>query len=455
VNQFPEINALGTGKEREVGALVPTPGKRLLLTLPKSPVRAVWRASNEDVFAVGGDKLYQISSSWVATELGTLTTDSGAVCFADNGTHVFLVDGTNGYTWNLSTDTFAQVSDPDFYAADTVAYIDGYFVFNRTGTGQYFHSDLNAVTFDPLDIGTAEGSSDNLIGVLASNQNVYMFGTQSTEVYYNSGDADSPFVRMSGAVNDVGCYAVHSIAKLHGVPYFLGGDSTGRGIIYRMKGYQAERISTPSVESVIRGLDQDDLANARAWVYQQGGHSFYCLNLPGADSTWVFDVSTEMWHERQWLNLWSRERDRADCHSIAFGENIVGDYQNGKIYALDPDYYTDDTNPIPRIRTAPHISKNLKLVRHNSFQLDMETGVGDGSLTQGADPKVMLRWSDDGGHSWSNEYWADAGKIGNRKARVIWRRLGMSRDRVYEVTITDPVKVVLIGAEIDLEEGVA
>jgi hypothetical protein len=290
---------------------------------------------------------------------------------------------------------------------------------------------------------------------MAANQNLYMFGSQSIEVFFNSGTADFPFERIHGAVIDVGCAAAFSIAKLGSEIYWLGGDSTGSGIIYRLKGYQAERISTPAIESVIRKLGQANIGAATAWTYQQGGHLFYCLNLPGHDATWVYDSSTSLWHERTYLNLWALERHRAECHALAYGENIVSDYANGKIYALDPNSYTDDGVSIARIRTLPHVSKSMKRWFHSSFQLDMETGVGTDGTGQGSNPKAMLQWSDDGGHTWSNERWEKIGKIGETKARVIWRRLGSSRDRVYRLMITDPVKTVLIGAELNVEEGFA
>jgi hypothetical protein len=455
VNLFPEINALGTGKEREVAALVPTPGLRRLLTLPTSPVRGMWRASNGQVFAVGGQKLYRIASDWSYTEIGSLNTDTGYVSIADNGLQLMLVDGTNGYTWTIATNTFAVISDEAFPspAPTHVCYQDGYFIFNYTGTGQWGITGLNDVTFDALDITTAEGSPDALICIISSNQTVYAIGTQSIEAYYNSGAADFPFNRIQGAVIDTGCVAPYSVAELVGSIIWVGGDSNGSGVVYMMQGQQPKRISTPAIESVIRGLSPASLSAATSWTYQQGGHLFYCLNLPTTNTTYCYDVSTEMWHERKYLNLWSTERHRAEHHAIAYGVSIVGDYESGKIYALDPDTYTDDGTSIVRERTAPHVSKDLTLVRHNGFELDMETGVGLSGEGQGSDPKVILTWSDDGGHTWSNERYADAGKLGNRKTRVKWRRLGMSRDRVYRVKITDPVKVVLIGAEIELEEG--
>jgi hypothetical protein len=404
---------------------------------------------------VGGTKLYKISSSWVATELGTLLTDTGAVSISDNGLHVVVVDGTYGYSWTIATNTFAQITSPNFLGATQSSYLDGYLIFNKPSSQQFFFSDLYSINFSALDIGTAEGSPDYIVGHVVNNQQLFLFGAKSTEVFYNSGDANAPFARIQGAVIDVGCIAPFSIAKASGVIFFIGGDSTGSGIIYKMQGFQNQRISTPAIESVIRALTSTQIAAATAYTYQQGGHIFYCLNLPGTNSTWVYDGATEFWHERAYLNSWSLERHRAENHSLAFGTNVVGDYATGKIYALDPNTLTDNGTSICRVRAAPHFSQNLKLVRHNSFQLDMETGVGTDGTGQGNDPKVMMRWSDDGGHSWSNEQFADAGKIGKYKTRVKFRRLGSSRDRVYEIKITDPVKAVLIGAEIEVEEGLA
>ena len=455
VNLYPEINALGTGKEREVASLVMTPGLRALLTLPESPIRGIYTASNSELYVAAGQKMYQVSSSWVATELGVLDTRSGPVSMADNGTHIVLVDGVAGYTFNMDTDTFAKIVDPDFFVADQVAYVDGYFICNKKGSQQFFISGLNDIEWDALDIASAEGSPDNIIGLIAANQQLVMFGTQSIEVFYNSGDADFPFTRIQGAVIDTGCAAAFSVQKLGtaGI-FFVGADDTGTGIVYQMQGYQVKPVSTPSLESLIRSLSAEQISAAVGWTYQQGGHPFYCLNIPGLNSTWCYDASTQFWHERTFLELWSQKRHRAQVHTVAHGLNVVGDYETGVLYALDPAVFTDNGTSIVRERTAPHISKGLKLIRHHSFELDMETGVGliDG---QGSDPQAMLQWSNDGGHTWSAELMAPIGGIGKTKTRVKWNRLGMARDRVYRVRITDPVPVTLIGAEVEVEEGLS
>ena len=131
----------------------------------------------------------------------------------------------------------------------------------------------------------------------------------------------------------------------------------------------------------------------------------------------------------------------------------MGDYRNSNVYALDLDDFSDN-NEIQKWlrswRALPTGANNLKRSAQQSLQLDLETGVGL-NLGQGSDPQVMLRWSDDGGHTWSNEHWVSIGKIGEYYRRAIWRRLGMTlkiRDRVYEISGTDPVKIAIVGAEL-------
>lgn len=132
---------------------------------------------------------------------------------------------------------------------------------------------------------------------------------------------------------------------------------------------------------------------------------------------------------------------------------IVGDYNDGRIYAFDLEKYTDDGAPqrwLRSWRALPQGQNPMTRSTQHSLQLDVETGVGL-NLGQGSDPQVMLRWSDDGGHTWSNEHWSSAGAIGAYGSRLFWRRLGMTlklRDRVYEISGTDPVKISIVGANL-------
>lgn len=454
VNLYPEVNEVGTEKEHEVALLLGTPGLRLITTLGSGPIRGVFTASNGTLYVASGTTLYSVDSTFTSHSLGSLSTSAGPVSFADNGVSLVMVDGPNGYQVTLATNVFAKITDPNFLGANLVTFQDSYFIFNKPSTNQFYISGLLAVTFDPTDIGTKEGLPDNIVGLISDQRNLYLFGSQSSEIFYDNGDT-FPFVRMEGAFIPIGCMATHSIQKLQGSIFWLGADAQGRGIVYRVQGYQPQRISTHAIENVFASLGADQLSSARAWTYQQGGHGFYCLNFPGAETMWVFDTATNLWHERAFLNQGDLSRHRADCHAFAYNTNIVGDFGNGNLYALDPNIYSDNGSPIQQVRAAPHITKEMKRVFHSYFQLDMETGVGTDGSGQGVNPQVVLDWSDDGGHTWSNEKWANTGAIGSTLTRVIWRRLGSSRDRVYRIKITDPVKTVLLGADVGLDEGMS
>jgi hypothetical protein len=414
--------------------------------------------STGKLFAVGGQFIYSISSSWVATQLGQLNTSTGTVSMADNGLQLVIVDGsgtTGGYYVTLSDNSFHNITDPNFLGASQVTYQDTSFIFNKPGTNSFYCSDLNAVTFTALNTASAEAYSDTLQGLISIQENLYLFCSTHTEVFYDAGTSPCPYARIQGAVINAGCASTFSIAHLQSTVFWLGGDDTGFGIVYMMNGYQPQRISTSAIESQIRAAGTANVANARAWTYQQGGHVFYCLNVPSIKATWVYDASSGLWHERTFLGTWGFERHKADCSAVAYGSNVVGDYESGNIYSLDPSNYTDNGTSIVRQRSAPHLSKDMNRIFHSSFQLDMETGVGLSGTTQGTNPQAMLQWSNDGGHTWSNEHWASIGKIGSTKTRVIWRRLGQARDRIYRVMISDPVKVTLIGAQLDVDEGAA
>lgn len=448
VNLFPEIIPEG-GKEPAY--LMRAPGLRKLATLGFGPVRGMWQF-NGRAFAVSANKLYEIYSDWTFTERGTLVTSSGPVSMSDNGVQLMIVDNPNGYIFNVTTNAFAKITDPDFPGAVTVGYLDGYFVFNQPNSQQLWVTSLfDGSSIDPLEFASAEGSPDNLVGLIVDHREVWLFGQNSVEVWYDAGLTDFPLQRIQGAFNEIGCAAAYSIAKMDNGLFWLGSDARGNGMVYRANGYTGQRISTHAVEWHIQ--QYGNISDAIGYTYQQDGHSFYVLTFPSADKTWVYDVATQAWHERAGWHNGDFTRHRSNCQMNFNNEIIVGDYENGNIYAFDMEVYADDTRPQKWLRSwraLPTGQNNLKRTTHHSLQLDCETGVGL-NIGQGSNPEVMLRWSDDGGHTWSNEHWSPMGKIGVYQQRVFWRRLGMTlklRDRVYEISGTDPVKLAIMGAEL-------
>jgi len=447
VNLFPEVVPEG-GKEP--GFLNRAPGLRLLTTVGTGPIRGMWQYGDYG-YVVSGLQLYRIDTAYASTLLGTVT-GTGPVSMSDNGTQLFIACNPKGFIYNALTGVFVEITDVDFPGAQMVGYVDGYFVFTEPNSQRFWITAiLEGTSVDPLDFASAEGDPDNLVSLIIDHREIWLFGNNSIEVWYDAGAPTFPFQRIQGAVNEIGCSATYSVAKLDNSIFWLGGDKRGKGIIYRADGYTGKRVSTHAVEWQIQ--QYTTISDAVAYTYQQDGHAFYVLTFPTANATWVYDVSAQVWHERAGFVNGAFVRHRSNCQMQFNGTTIVGDYENSNLYAFDLDVYADNGEVQRWLRTwraLPTGQNNLKRTVHHMMQIDCETGTG--LVTgQGSDPQFMLRFSDDGGHNWSNERWTSGGKIGSTNTRVIYRRLGMTlalRDRVYELSGSDPVKIAIMGAEL-------
>ena len=479
VNLFPEVVTEG-GKE--AAYLNRAPGLSLLATVGTGPIRGLW-SFGYFTYVASGSELYSVDSSWTALLLGTIS-GTGPVSMSDNGTQLFIACNPKGYIYNSFTTVFAQITDADFQGAVTVSFLDGYFVYNQPNSQKIWITSLyDGSSIDPLAFASAEGSPDGLIAIIVDHREAWLFGTNSVEVWYDAGLPDFPLTRIQGAFNEIGCAAAYSVAKLDNGVFWLGADARGRGVVYRSQGYSGVRISTHAIEFAIQGYGV--ISDAIGYTYQQEGHPFYVLVFPTANATWVYDAATGAWHERAGFSNGQFIRHRSNCYTTFNNTSIVGDYENGKIYSLSLDVY-DDAGSIQKWlrswRALPAGQNNLKRTSQHSLQLDCETGtyyavqvvdevnlitednfflitedldflVGEVTELDVAEPQVMLRWSDDAGHNWSNEHWISMGKYGEYGTRAIWRRLGMTtklRDRVYEVSGTDALKIAIMGAELEV-----
>lgn len=455
LNLYLEAQEAGPRKGN-AARLVGTPGLRLLATLGGGPVRGVYWSSTNQLFVVSGSNLWEILPWWGASlRSGAIGTSSvGRVTMADNGTILMIGDGTST-AWNAALapgSALYAVADADC-PGGYVTWQDGYFINTVPGTNKFQISGINAVTYDALDVASKEGRPDKIVMAIAVNRQLWLLGEQTTEVWWNSGDALFPFQRIDGAFIETGTIAALTCSRVAGSIAWLGNDERGRGIVWYAQGFQLQRISTHAVERALSRYA--NLANAFAFAYRQDGHEFYQLTVPpsATDSggTWCFDFSVGQWHERSYLDAASGELPhRASCATSAFGAVVVGDRLNGNLYAYDSNFYSDNGNPIRRLRQSPHISSDEKRVRHNAFELQAEPGVGL-QVGQGSAPLATLSWSDDGGHTWSNKYTESMGRVGRYKNRFHWHRLGVSRDRVYRVETSEPVPVVWLGAELEVQ----
>lgn len=453
INLYPQMDEAQTGKDGEVMALIGTPGLSLLGTYGTGPIRGVWYTTTGVLYVVSGNTLYSVSSTWVATSIGTLLTSSGPVDVADNGFQLVIVDGLNGYYVDFTIPgTLTQITDLNWLGSNKVTYQDSYFIFSAPNSAEFYLSDLNGITFTAPANTAKNGLPDKIIAQVSFNRNLWLFGDLTTEVWFDSGDNLNPFQYISGSMMEYGCAAAFSIAQLFNTIFWLGKDKTGSGVVFMANGYAPQRISTHAVETAIQSYSRHD--DAIAFSYQENGHQFYILTFPTGNATWVFDLETQMWHERAYTSQGQFQRIRANCYAHAFGStHVVGDYANGNLYQMSSNVYSDNGAAITRQRITPHTSADMNQVFYKRLQLDIESGVGLDGIGQGTNPQAILQWSNDSGHTWSNEMWASFGAIGKTKQRAEFRRLGHSRDRVFKVTITEPVKVVLLGAELEVEGG--
>lgn len=443
VNLYPVVDEQGSAPS----ALYGTPGLQLFGVAGIGAVRGGFAASNDRCFFVSGAFLYEIDSAGITTERGALSTSGGIVTMEENGFQLGICDGESVYMFTFLTNAFAKVTDPDLPSVGGIDFIDGYFVVNQNNSGKFFISGLyDGLTWSALDFATAESSPDKLVRAANFVGQLGLFGSKTLEIWRNTGDSVFPFSRISGAA-PIGCAAPYTVVSLDTSVYWVGANDQGTGVVYTAKGFSPTKISTPYIERTLQAVT--DLTMLRAWSYQQDGKVFYCITGGSLETTLVYELGTQVWHERAYLaESGAYEQHLGTCCVYAFGKHLVGDRNNGNIYELKQDVYSDNGNPIKRVRVFTHLVDELKRIRYNTLTLLVETGVGlqEG---QGSDPVISLRMSKDGGRTFGDYYSTTIGAVGKYQTEVNFRRLGIAQTMTFEVSISDPVKVSLIGAYLE------
>lgn len=444
VNCYPEANP----SDSEFSTThYPRSGLVKLSTAPVAGFRALYPATDGTLFAVVASSVFTIDpDDWSFTLLGSITTTAGPVSMIDNSLTLVIVDGSsNGYQIDLETKAFSVISDSAFYGSRRVEVLDDFLIFNQPNTRQFYVSGALALTFDPLDIASKNGAPDKLVAAAVSNRRIWVFGEETTEVWYNSGAADFAFQRDPGVFIPHGCASASSIASSDTSIYWL----SPKGIVFRSSDMSALRISTHAMENEIRQYAA--LSDAAAYTIEENGHFFYVLTFPGADKTWTFDLATGQWHERMFLDNEGQEhRDRIACAVQFEGKNIGGDWETGDLYEMSPDAFDDAGAPMLCIRSFPALSNEKKNIFLTRFFADMQ--VGEIPVTQD-EPVARLRWSDTRGRTWGNAISRGMGAHGRFQELVQFNRLGRSRERVFELAWSANVRTALNGAYIVAEGG--
>lgn len=505
INFYPEIDPTKGEGSRGIVSLYPTCGLEQVLQLNVGEVRGMRALSGgQYLIVVSGAIVYKVDTTMTATQIGVLLSTTGMVSITDNqmtveGLTAYIVDGANRYYWVAESNSFQVMPSTDgpWQGATVCDVLDNYILYTQPNTQNFAATDLGSPLSTAAYYGTKDGAPDNIVGMIVDHRQIYLLGEKTTEVWVDVGSliqgvTTFPFQRISGTTMQRGCAAKYSVTRFGDAFLWVTKDERGKAMIGSVNGYQFLRVSTHAVENSLVGYDVSD---ARAYTFQIEGHEFYVVTFPTANITWVYDLATQQWHK--WLywnnaiNNGSYQRHRTNCGAFFNGMNLAGDYENGKIYKLSQTVYTDNNDRIRRVRRAPHLVTDLQRQYFHELQIQFQPGVGVGGLsiedhtnvpdpfviaasefyniapedivwigndlittvTDAANPEAMLRWSNDGGSTWSNEHWVSIGKQGKYKNRAIWRRLGWSRDRIFEVAVSSPVKAVIISANLKASDA--
>lgn len=426
-------------------ALVPTPGCSLHGSVDGPGARGM-RVQGETLLSVIGSHVYEVAIDGTITDRGTISS-GGPVSMDTNGEQMaIVVPETHQAFICPRTGPIEQITDVDFPGATSVTCIDGFHVFSRPNSKEFFISALNdATAYDALDFASKEGLPDNLVAVQRVGRELWLYGERSIESWTNGG-GDFPFQRAFGAVIEVGCAARHSIATADGTSFWVADDVTAR----MSNGLTPQRISTHAIEQAWAGYTT--VRDARGWCYVQEGHIYYVVTFPTAERTWVYDATVQQWHEREsegYRGIW-----RCVVGAEYAGGVFAGDADNGNVYLLDPTRGDENGDAIVRVAIGTPFHAEGKQLFFRRLDIDMETGVGH-QHGQGSDPKLWLSVSDDGGRTFGNERWASIGKAGQFRRRVSFRRLGSARERVFRLQMSDSVYTSIVATNFDAEAGAA
>ena len=453
------VEAAETGGAKAPSALLPVPGVTTFAThATQSPVRALW-AQNDRCFAIIGTACVEVSSDGTLTHRGTVAVDVGTdpatiTSNGDGGGQLLITSGGRLYTMRLNGNFWKCANDWHTWESPFVmgAMLDGYFLALDQTSTVWVSSLLDGETWDALGFVQRSLGPDRWVAMAVVGRDLWLLGEATSEVWYNAGTTTFPFAPHPSGLISTGCAAKWSLATAGDTLCWLASTREGTCQVVRASGLSVTPISPKALDYTLGTYSV--ISDAVGWTYQQAGHTFYVLTFPTANATWAYDLTTGVWCERgTWVSgTASYEAWRPQYHAFAFGTHLVGDRNAGTIYELSLTADTDAGGAeIRRVRRAPVLSNEAKRLFFHRFTLDLEAGLGVAG-GDGADPQILLRYSNDGGKTWAEAGAAsiDSGAQGQYQTRAIWRRLGSSRNRVFELVASDPAPYKICDAYLAL-----
>lgn len=443
-----------------------TPGLKIFCTLSDSPVRGGIEL-NGRVFVAAGQSFYEVNADGTFTNRmnGVLDSSGGPVSIAASNIELLIIAGGQAWCYELADNSYQNVTGLLAGTPVKAEYSDGYFIVSFLNSNKFQMSGiLNGKTWPGIQVNAVSVFPDNIVSIKVSHRELWVFGRQHAQPYQDTG-TDEVFDVIPGALVETGAVATFGVDLLDNTVFWVSQDVRGARQAWRASGYTPQRISTYAVETALSSYTSTQIANLVSYSYQEGGHLFWVLYIPGTDCSWTYDVAEGLWHKRaEWKPLTGTYGPhRSWNHIYAFGKHLVGDWQTGNLWEMKIAYdtgggvysfVTENGQLIRRLRRSPTPVNEMAWIYHHELTVDFATGLGpQPPLTDGAGnpraPQAVLRWSNDRGSTWSNDHFADLGLAGGYVTRAIWRRLGRSRYRVYELTFSDPVPVAIVDAYLD------
>lgn len=366
VNCYLEITPQG---EKQKVVAYGTPGLTTFSDLGSFPVRGGISA-NDAIYCVVHSFFYKVDNAGTATQIGSISTDSGFVSMSSNGLQILISDGSlSGYIYTFSTGLLTLITDADYPAIRTNCFVDGYFVGNEINTGKYYISGLyDGTSWNALDFASAESNPDNIERVFEDHGGVMLLGTYTTEIVGDNGGQDFPFSRIGYPI-EWGLMALQSVAKLGDATCFLAKNRMGESQVILLSGYSPQKVSTPDIESILAKTRA--IESATAFAYMQNGHQFYQLNT--VDNSFLYDMTSDVWTT---VKSYGIDRHRANFGFNLVNKIIVSDYENGKLYTMRDDVFTDDGDPIIMEIIGSVNFNDFDRMSVHELQVDCETGDG-------------------------------------------------------------------------------
>jgi hypothetical protein len=450
-------------------ALYPTPGVTALVTGADAPGRAMI-AVKDRTFCVLGQTFFELT---ISGGVYTLTSRNASVPMVDDGKpatiswngdgggELFITSGNYGYLFTLSSNAFAQVRDPAVDGGTTMGtQLDGYFIALDTDTSTIYISDLlDGTTWDATQFQQRSIESDPWVSLAVLNRQLWLLGSLTSEVWFNSGATPFPFEPHPSGLVMYGCAAPYSTVVTGDTLLWLAATKDGIGQVMQTSDFTPDVVSSFAVSTALAGYGTID--DAIGDSYSEIGHTFYVLNFPTEQKTWGFDVTPNMdlsspqrWAQRgTWISENNDYEAWHPCYSTYQNDELlILDRTSGVLYRLSHTVGTDvDSREIRRIRRAPSLFQENQVLRVSAFELFLEPGLGL-ATGQGSDPQVSLRISGNGGKTFGNERLSGAGAIGTYGTRTRWLRCGSGRRWMPEVVVSDPIPWKLLGAAVYLQE---